>query len=163
LPTGQRRSRCWYESTPCTFWQSCLIVVAVAHGAVWIALLFVALSGGTNCIQAPAVGAAIPGLVDEANLVAANALNATVDNLTIIAGPMLGAFLLLVSGSVVAVFVANAASFAGGPAGGAAAAHLDNPRRRGRLLRADGADGRDPQPPACSARTGRAWRVNVGG
>ena len=56
----------------CTFWQSCLIVVAVAHGAVWIALLFVALSGGTNCIQAPAVGAAIPGLVDEANLVAAN-------------------------------------------------------------------------------------------
>jgi MFS family permease len=96
----------------CTFWQSCLIVVAAAHGPVWIALTFVALSGGTNCIQAPAVGAAIPGLVEEANLVAANALNATVDNLTIIAGPMLGALLLLVSGSVVVVFIANAASFA---------------------------------------------------
>jgi MFS family permease len=74
--------------------------------------MFVALSGGTNCIQAPAVGAAIPGLVEEANLVAANALNATVDNLTIIVGPMLGALLLLASGSVVVVFIANAASFA---------------------------------------------------
>jgi len=96
----------------CTVWQSCLVVVAVAHGPVWIALMFVALSGGTNCIQAPAVGAAIPGLVDEAHLVAANALNATVDNLTIIVGPMLGALLFLVSGSVVVVFIANAASFA---------------------------------------------------
>jgi MFS family permease len=96
----------------CTFWQSCLVAVAVAHGPVWIALTFVALSGGTNCIQAPAVGAAIPGLVDEENLVAANALNATVDNLTIIVGPMVGALLLLVSGSVVVVFIANAASFA---------------------------------------------------
>jgi len=96
----------------CTFWQSCLIVVAATHGAIWIALMFVALSGGTNCIQAPAVGAAIPSLVEEENLVAANALNATVDNLTIIVGPMLGALLLLVSGSVVVVFIANAASFA---------------------------------------------------
>jgi len=96
----------------CTFWQSCLIVVALTHGAVWIALIFVAVSGGTNCMQAPAAGAAIPGLVDEANLVAANALNATVDNLTIIVGPMVGALLLLVSGSVVVVFIANAASFA---------------------------------------------------
>jgi MFS family permease len=96
----------------CTFWQSCLIVVAAAHGPVWIALIFVAISGGTNCIQAPAVGAAIPGLVEESNLVAANALNATVDNLTIIAGPMLGALLLVASGSVVVVFIANATSFA---------------------------------------------------
>jgi len=96
----------------CTFWQCCLIVVAATHGPVWIALLFVALNGGTNCIQAPAVGAAIPVLVDEANLVAANALNATIDNLTIVAGPMIGAALLLASGSVVVVFVVNAASFA---------------------------------------------------
>jgi MFS family permease len=96
----------------CTFWQSCLMVVALTHGAVWIALMFVALSGGTNCIQAPAVGAAIPDLVDEANLVAANALNATVDNVTIVVGPMVGALLLLVSGSVAVVFIANAVSFA---------------------------------------------------
>jgi MFS family permease len=96
----------------CTFWQSCLIVVAIVHGPVWVALGFVALSGATNCVQAPAVGAAIPGLVGESNLVAANALNATVDNLTIIAGPMLGALLLLLSGSVVVVFIVNAASFA---------------------------------------------------
>lgn len=96
----------------CFVWQCCLIVVAVSHGPVWIALLFVALNGGTNCTQAPAVGAAIPDLVDESSLVAANALNATIDNLTIVAGPMIGAALLLASGSVVAVFSVNAASFA---------------------------------------------------
>jgi CRP-like cAMP-binding protein len=96
----------------CTVWQCCLIVVAVIHGPVWLALVFIALNGGTNCIQAPAVGAAIPALVEEGNLVAANALNATIDNLTIVAGPMIGAALLLASGSVVAVFSVNAASFA---------------------------------------------------
>jgi MFS family permease len=95
----------------CAIWQSCLVVIVALDAPVWIALVFVAISGATNCIQAPAVGAAIPVLVDESNLVAANALNATVDNLTIVSGPMVGALLVLVTGSAVVVFAVNAASF----------------------------------------------------
>jgi MFS family permease len=95
----------------CALWQSCLVVIVAFHEPVWLALVFMAISGGTNCTQAPTVGAAIPGLVGEQNLVAANALNATVDNVTIVAGPMVGALLFLLTGSAAAVFAFNAASF----------------------------------------------------
>jgi hypothetical protein len=49
-------------------------------------------------------------MVGEEQLVAANALNSTIDNLVVIVGPALGA-LLLVVGSTTFVFAVNAASF----------------------------------------------------
>lgn len=43
----------------------------------------------------PAVAALIPQVVSEDDLTAANALNATIDNLVVVAGPAIGAVLLL--------------------------------------------------------------------
>lgn len=96
----------------CTLWQAGLVVVAIAHGPVAVALCFSALTSATGTVYSPSVTATIPDLVDEDDLVAANALNATIQNLTIISGPAIGALLLL-AGSPTIVFIANAASFAG--------------------------------------------------
>lgn len=95
----------------CTLWQAGLVAVAVAHGPVALALCFSALTSATAVVYNPSVSATIPNLVDEDDLVAANALNATIDNLTIISGPAIGALLLL-AGSPTVVFIANAVSFA---------------------------------------------------
>ena len=51
-----------------------------------------------------------PSVVDEDDLVAANALNGTIDNLVVIAGPAVGAGLLLI-GSPAAAFAVNAGTF----------------------------------------------------
>ncbi|MGH2842078.1 MAG: MFS transporter [Solirubrobacteraceae bacterium] len=94
----------------CALWQTGLVVVVATRGPVAAALVFSALSAGTGVAYSPAVGATIPDLVGEADLVAANALNSTIDNLTIILGPAVGAVLLL-AGSPTVVFIANAVSF----------------------------------------------------
>lgn len=95
----------------CTLWQAGLAIVAVTGAPVAIALALAALSAATNVVYDPAVAATIPSVVDEQDLVAANALNGTIDNLVVIAGPAIGALLLLVSSAAV-VFAVNAASFA---------------------------------------------------
>jgi hypothetical protein len=59
----------------------------------------------------PAVAAMIPEVVTEDDLAAANALNSTIENLTVITGPAVGAG-LLVLGSPAAVFAVNAGTFA---------------------------------------------------
>ena len=56
------------------------------------------------------VAATIPSIVDEDDLVAANALNSTIDNLVVIVGPGVGAALLAL-GSPAAAFAVNAATF----------------------------------------------------
>ncbi len=94
----------------CAAWQSGLAVVALSGGPVALALAFSALSAATSVVYSPSVSATIPSLVGEADLVAANALNATIDNLTVISGPAVGALLLL-AGSPSVVFIVNAASF----------------------------------------------------
>ena len=58
----------------------------------------------------PAVSATIPTLVPEGELVAANALQSTIDNLVVILGPAIGAVLLL-AGSPAIVFFVNAVTF----------------------------------------------------
>ncbi|MGH7640647.1 MAG: MFS transporter [Candidatus Dormibacteria bacterium] len=58
----------------------------------------------------PAVSALIPQLAGEDDLIAANAVNSTIDNLVIITGPAIGAVLLLV-GSPALVFAINALTF----------------------------------------------------
>jgi predicted MFS family arabinose efflux permease len=59
----------------------------------------------------PAVAALIPRVAGEEDLAAANALNATIDNVVIVAGPAIGAGLLLAGGPALAIAM-NAISFA---------------------------------------------------
>ena len=95
----------------CTMWQIGLVLVAVGRGPIAVALVFSALTSVTQVVYNPAVSATIPSIVDETDLVAANALNGTIDNLVVILGPAVGALLILV-GSPTTSFVANAISFA---------------------------------------------------
>jgi MFS family permease len=95
----------------CVLWQVGLAIVATTDGPVVLALCFSGLTQATNIVYSPAVAATIPSVVDEDDLVAANALNGTIDNLVVIAGPAVGALLLL-AGSPSTVFAVNAASFA---------------------------------------------------
>ena len=91
-------------------WQAGLAVVAAENGPAALSLALAALTSATNVVYTPAVTATIPSMVSEEDLVAANALNGTIDNLVVIAGPAVGAALLLL-GSTGLVFAVNAASF----------------------------------------------------
>lgn len=95
----------------CALWQVGLVIVAAAHGSPALAIALAALTSVTNVVYNPAVAATIPSVVGEDDLVAANALNGTIDNLVVIAGPAVGAGLLLL-GSAAVVFGVNAGSFA---------------------------------------------------
>ncbi len=97
-------------NTLCLVWQCGLAVVALSHGPVVLALACAALSAATATFEMPAVGATVPTLVPEGQLVAANALQSTIDNLVVILGPAIGAVLLL-AGSPAIVFFVNAATF----------------------------------------------------
>jgi MFS family permease len=94
----------------CALLMTALSIVAAYHGA---ALLAIGI-GGINALVAtpyePAVAAITPQLVPEDDLAAANTLTSTVGNLAVIAGPALGALLLLLAGPVLA-FAANGLSF----------------------------------------------------
>ena len=94
----------------CAVWQVGIAIVAAAGGPVVLALALVALTASTNVVYNPAVAATIPSVVGEGDLVAANALNGTIDNLVVIAGPAVGAGLLLI-GSPAVAFAVNAGSF----------------------------------------------------
>jgi MFS family permease len=95
----------------CLIWQAAAAATAAAGGPVVLVVLMAVLTTATNCVYPPAVAATIPSVVDEDDLVAANALNGTIDNLVMIVGPAIGAALLLV-GTPTLVFAINAASFA---------------------------------------------------
>lgn len=94
----------------CALLMTALSIVAAYHGA---ALLAIGI-GGINALVAtpyePAVAAITPQLVPEDDLAAANTLTSTVGNLAVIAGPALGALLLLLADPVLA-FAANGLSF----------------------------------------------------
>ena len=90
--------------------QAAAAAAAAAGGPVLLVLGLAVLTAATNSVYSPAVAATIPSVVDEDHLVAANALNGTIDNLVVIAGPAIGAILLL-GNSPSAVFAVNAASF----------------------------------------------------
>ena len=95
----------------CAIWQGALAAVAAAGAPVVLALVFAGLTAASNVVYDPAVAATIPSVVDEQELVAANALNGTIDNLVVVAGPAIGAVLLALS-SPAWVFAINGASFA---------------------------------------------------
>lgn len=94
----------------CAVWQAALALVAAESGPVALSLVLAGLTSVTNVVYNPAVAATIPSVVSEDDLVAANALNGTIDNLVVIAGPAVGAVLLLL-GSPSLVFGVNAGSF----------------------------------------------------
>jgi len=95
----------------CVAWQAGLAIVAAADGPVAAGLAFSALTSATNVVYEPAVAATIPSLADEDDLVAANALNGTVQSLVVVAGPAVGAALLLL-GPPATAFAVNAGTFA---------------------------------------------------
>jgi Transmembrane secretion effector len=92
------------------FWQVGIAIVAATDGPPALALVFTALTAASTVVYQPATAATIPSLVDEEDLAAANALNSTIDELVVIAGPAVGAVLLLL-GSPALVFAINAATF----------------------------------------------------
>jgi predicted MFS family arabinose efflux permease len=75
-----------------------------------VAIALAALTAVANVVYNPAVAAMLPELAGEDDLVAANALNGTIENLVVIAGPAIGAGLLAL-GSPTVAFAVNAASF----------------------------------------------------
>jgi hypothetical protein len=95
----------------CCAWQSGLAVTAALGGPVELALVFSALTAICNTPYNPAVAATIPELADEDRLVAANALNSTIENLVVVVGPAIGAVVLAL-GSPALTFGIDAASFA---------------------------------------------------
>ena len=95
----------------CAALQALLAVVAAANGPAAVIVGLAALSAIAGLIYNPAVSALIPQVAGERELTAANALNGTIENVTSMAGPAIGAGLLLL-GSPASVFGVNAASFA---------------------------------------------------
>lgn len=94
----------------CALWQIGIAVVAAAAGPPALALVLAALTSSCAVVYQPATAAMIPSIVNEDDLVAANALNGVIEQLVVIAGPAVGAVLLL-AGSATLVFDINAASF----------------------------------------------------
>jgi predicted MFS family arabinose efflux permease len=95
----------------CMTWQILLAVVAALDGPVTLAIALAGLTAVSNIVYAPAVEAMLPQVAGEDDLAAANALNATIENLTIVAGPAIGAGLVGL-GSPALAFAVNAGSFA---------------------------------------------------
>jgi CRP-like cAMP-binding protein/MFS family permease len=94
----------------CVLFQALLALVAFANGPPTLVVLLAALTAIANLPYNPAVAAMIPQIAGEDELAAANALNGTIENLTVITGPAVGAVLLALSDAGT-VFVINAVSF----------------------------------------------------
>ncbi|MGH9055285.1 MAG: MFS transporter [Acidimicrobiales bacterium] len=88
-----------------------LAIVMWTKAPVVLAIVLAALTSmwGNSAYQ-PAVQAVVPQVVSEEDLAAANAASGTIDNFVIIAGPAVGAGLLLI-GNAGAVAAFNAATF----------------------------------------------------
>ncbi len=94
---------------------SAVVMVALAletavHAAVVLTIVTAALTSTMSTVYEPAATALTPQVVGEADLGAANALRNTLENVVVIAGPALGAGLLLVGPPSVVISL-NAASF----------------------------------------------------
>ena len=116
--------------------QASLAIVAWRTAPAALALVLAALTAVVTSPYNSAVAALIPEVVGEDDLAAANALNATIDNVVIVAGPAIGGGLLLAGGPALAIAL-NALSFA------VAAIMLPSisVRSRPRDVTAGGADG----------------------
>jgi predicted MFS family arabinose efflux permease len=95
----------------CMLWQALLAVVAATGGPVVLAIALAGLTSICTVAYQPAVQAMLPQVAGEKDLAAANALFATIENVTVIAGPAFGAAIVAVA-SPAAAFGVNAATFA---------------------------------------------------
>lgn len=90
-----------------------MLGMALAVGVeapIWTLLVLSSLAAAIEAPYMPAAGALTPELVDEKDLVAANGLFSTLENVVVVIGPLIGG-LLLVIGSAVAGILVNAGSF----------------------------------------------------
>ncbi|MGI8699635.1 MAG: MFS transporter [Nocardioidaceae bacterium] len=87
-----------------------LAIETAVHAPVALAIVTAAVTSVLGTVYEPAVAASTPQLVGERDLGSANALRNTIDNAVVIAGPGLGAVLLLVGPPPIAIAV-NAASY----------------------------------------------------
>jgi CRP-like cAMP-binding protein len=94
----------------CLAFQAALCVAAALTAPAWVAILLAACTSIGNVVYNPAVAAMLPEVAGEDDLVAANALNGTIENLVVVVGPAIGAGLLAL-GSASLAFGVNAASF----------------------------------------------------
>jgi CRP-like cAMP-binding protein len=94
----------------CLVFQAALAVAAALTAPAWLAILLAACTAVASVVYSPSVAAMLPELAGEDDLVAANALNGTIDNLVVIVGPAIGAGLLAL-GSASVAFAVNAVSF----------------------------------------------------
>jgi predicted MFS family arabinose efflux permease len=88
-----------------------LTLVAAFDGPALLAIVLAGLTSLSGMVYQPAVAAITPETVPETDLAAANTLRNTVENIAIVAGPAIGALLLLLGPPSLA-FGVNAASFA---------------------------------------------------
>ena len=80
-----------------------LVVVTALDFPVPLAILITAVASTVGTMYAPAAAALTPQLVGERDLGAANTLRNTIDNLCVIAGPAVGALLLLLGPASLAI------------------------------------------------------------
>lgn len=90
--------------------QAAMALLMWKGGPVGMAVVLASVTSILRTAYLPAVAAVIPQLVGEDDLAAANALSGTVDNLVVVLGPAVGAGLVALGGSALAV-LANAVSF----------------------------------------------------
>jgi predicted MFS family arabinose efflux permease len=87
-----------------------LALLALTGGPIVLAPVLAALCTAAGAAYPQCVVAVLPRLVDEADLPAANAARVGITGLCVVAGPLIGAALLLL-GSAAATFAVNGASF----------------------------------------------------
>ena len=90
-----------------------MVTLGILTAADVTALIAIVLAGVTSMlgtIYYPATAAMTPQVVDESDLAGANAFESLIENVSVIAGPALGAAVLAVSSVEIAFFV-NAATF----------------------------------------------------
>jgi MFS family permease len=87
-----------------------LATLMMLDGPVWAVLAIAAISSTLGTVYDPAAAGMTPLVVPERDLGSANAFRNTIDNVTVIAGPAMGALLLLTGPPEVAVWI-NAATF----------------------------------------------------
>ncbi len=90
-----------------------LALVASADAPIVFAPILAALCTGAGSAYAPCVVAVLPHLASDEQLPAANAARVSIQSICIVAGPLFGAFLMLL-GSPAVAFTLNGASFLAG-------------------------------------------------
>ena len=106
----ERRRVLVMSDAAATLFMALLAVVALVDGPVLLILILAMLTTLTTVVDQPANSALVPQVVGESDLAAANGLNSAIENLSVLAGPALGALLLLV-GDPALLFIINALTF----------------------------------------------------